>query len=108
MARKAENVRVTDPILAWIKSHGGDGFHVHGSMFQRKGEPDIDAWLPHLTRPGDYVHIKVECKFGAGKPDKLQEERLRVYAAAGYMTGVVWSLQEFIELYRRWCNEHSN
>jgi hypothetical protein len=108
VAHKAENVRVVNPILAWVKTHGGDGFKVHGSMFQRKGEPDLDGWLPHLTRPGEYVHFKVEAKFGKGRADPLQLQRLAVYAGAGYMTGVVYSLEEFIELYRRWCGQNDN
>ena len=84
--------RIVQEIIAWIKAHGGDAYHVHGSQFQRKGEPDIDGWLP--TDKG-ILHLKVEVKTGIGKATPLQLYRLEKYRAAGYVAGVVRSLEEF-------------
>ena len=57
---------------------------------QRKGEPDIDAWMP------GGVHIKFECKMPGEKPDKLQEQRLAVYKTAGYFADWGVTVDEFV------------
>lgn len=100
MAEKPET-KIVRAILNWIKANGGDGYHVHGSLFQRNGEPDIDAHLPG-------AHIKIEVKTPGKNATKLQAQRLAVYRAAGYLTGVVHSLDEFKALYTEWKRTHED
>lgn len=94
MSVKSET-KITQACIHYIKSKGGDAWHVHGSMFQRSGEPDIDGWLPYGSH---LFHLKVEVKTPIGKPSKLQLERLRVYHRAGYVVGIVTSVEELMDL----------
>lgn len=96
MAQKDETL-ITNSIIKWLTMNGGDGFHVHGSMFQRKGEPDIDGWI---YRGGEWLKLKLEVKTAKGKPDKLQLYRLKVYSRAGYVAGIVRSVEQTEELLR--------
>ncbi len=103
MAQKAETL-ITNKILKWIQANNGDGFHVHGSMFQRKGEPDIDGWIYY---GGSWLKLKLEVKTAVGKPDDLQLYRLKVYSRVGYVAGIVRSveqLQELLQLHLKWMN----
>lgn len=90
--------------LGWLRRNGGDGYHVHGSGVQRAGEPDIDGWYPHPA--GGVIHLKVEAKVGRNTPSKLQLARLERYKQAGYTTGVIYSLDEFIALVNRGARLH--
>lgn len=95
---KLERAVVRD-ILAYLKANGGDGYHVHGSELQRRGEPDIDGWLP------GGIHLKIECKVWPNKPDPLQEHRLAVYEAAGYAAGVAYSVGDVIRIVNEYLEE---
>jgi hypothetical protein len=78
-----------------------DGFAVHGSIFQRSGEPDIDGsvWSNILK---DWIHIKLEVKTLEGKPTPLQLHRLRVYHRRGYCVGIVRSTDDVAYLISAW------
>ena len=94
MAAKPET-KITQACIHYLKSKGGDAWHVHGSMFQRSGEPDIDGWV----RWGERIfHVKIEVKTASGIPSELQLARLRVYHRAGYVAGVVTSPEELMDL----------
>lgn len=98
MATKPETAIATR-IIKWIKIRGGDAWSVHGSALQRTGEPDIDGWLPKNW------HLKLEVKTKTGKPSKIQIHRLRQYHRAGYIAGVVTSvenLEVLVYLYKLW------
>ena len=90
MTAKSETA-ITNAIIDWIKEQGGDGFHIHGSMYQRSGEPDIDGWIP--TSNG-VQHLKLEVKTPTGKPSKLQLVRLDRYVKACYTAGIVTNIDE--------------
>lgn len=83
---------ITESIIARIKQLGGRGWHVHGSMLQPSGEPDIDGCLPNN------IHLKVEVKTPTGTPSEKQLYRLRFYARYGYLVGIVTSVEEFDKL----------
>lgn len=91
----ATETDIVQKIIAYIKLQGGDAFHVHGSIFQRKGEPDIsgeiDIWR-------GWRHLKIEVKRPGEAPTNLQIKRLRHYHKAGYVAGVVTSLEDFVDL----------
>lgn len=80
----------------WIKSVGGDCFHVHGSSLQRAGEPDVDGWIP--LADGNFLHLKIELKMPHGVVSPLQKIRLDRYGKVGYTVGVVHSTDELKEL----------
>lgn len=84
---------ITRACLKWLKDNGGDGFHVHGSMFQRSGEPDICGEF-YSTRLGSWLHLKVEVKTPEGHPSQLQLVRMRAYHKRGYVTGIVTSISD--------------
>lgn len=91
MPKKPETL-IVERIIRYIKDNGGDAWHVHGGIFQRTGEPDIDGWLPGC------IHLKIEVKQPGGKPEPLQEYRLRKYRQAGYCAGCVDSVEQFQKL----------
>lgn len=90
MVTKAES-KIRKKIIDWIKANEGDGWAVHGSAFQRAGEPDIDGWILWY---GVYVHLKLEVKTEMGQPSKLQELRLKTYKEANYCAGIVRSIDD--------------
>ena len=94
MATKSETY-ITRSIIKYIKKVGGDAFHVHGSMFQRNGEPDISGDMPYGKT---YLKLKLEVKTPKGKPTKIQIERLKSYHTRGYVAGIVSSTSDLIEL----------
>ncbi len=90
MATKSET-RIVRAVVEYLTKHYlFYGYHVHGSMLQRSGEPDLDGsiWSHALRR---YVHIKIEVKTPTGEPTKLQLTRLREYFRRGYLVGIVTS-----------------
>lgn len=89
MAIKPETRRTRD-IIEYIKTTlDGDAYHVHGSIMQRSGEPDISG---EVCINGVWLHLKLEVKTPSGTPSKLQLERLRRYHRAGYVTGIITSI----------------
>lgn len=101
MPPKAES-KIRTKIIDWIKANEGDAWAVHGSMFQRVGEPDIDGWI---LRGGQYVHLKLEVKTATGKPSKLQELRIKTYAQADYCAGIVRSVEDTVRLINEYCRK---
>ena len=73
-----------------------DGYHVHGSMFQRIGEPDIDGSI--ALGLDEYTHIKLEVKTPTGSPTPIQIYRVRVYHHRDYMAGIVTSYEDVQDL----------
>lgn len=92
MGRAKPETYRTRAILTYLKQIGGDGFHVHGSSMQRKGEPDISGEVPDVN--GRWHHLKLEVKTPTGQPTKLQLLRLSRYSRRGYVTGVVTSITD--------------
>lgn len=91
MSVKTET-KIVQRIIAWIKACGGDAWHVHGSILQRRGEPDIDGWLP------GNIHLKLEVKTTQGKLSTIQKHRINRYKNAGYIAGCVTSIADVQEL----------
>lgn len=93
-------------IMNYLKiAHEFDGFHVHGSMLQRRGEPDLDGSIKIGL---NWVHLKLEVKTETGEPTELQIHRLREYGKRGYMTGIVTSVEDVERLiiaYTQYLNE---
>jgi hypothetical protein len=84
--------RIVQLIKNYLKAAWqGDCYHVHGSMLQRKGEPDLDGSICIGIK---WVHLKIEVKTPDGEPSELQKHRLREYGKRGYMTGVVTSVED--------------
>lgn len=90
MAKKPETL-FAEKVMGWIKDQGGDCWHVHGSMYQRLGEPDLDGWIP--TSNG-IQHLKWELKIPTGKPSKIQIVRLDKYVRACYNAGIVTNIDD--------------
>lgn len=90
-----EETGIVQACLKWLTSEavGGDGYHVHGSILQRGGEPDIDGSIP--DGKGGHIHFKCEVKVPGQKPDPLQQHRLEQYRLRGYLAFWVVSLEEF-------------
>lgn len=107
MAKKLET-RIVQNIMRYMSQHYAfDGYHVHGSLLQRNGEPDIDGslWSDVLGR---WVHLKVEVKTSTGEPTKLQLTRLRAYFRRGYLVGVVTSVEDMMLIVRAYEEYHYN
>ncbi|KKN27195.1 hypothetical protein LCGC14_0867150 [marine sediment metagenome] len=85
-------------IIKQLKKGGGDGYHVHGSALQRRGEPDIDGSYPSSN--GKWLHLKIEVKTATGAATSLQLYRLEEYRKRGYITGVVRSWIDVLALIR--------
>lgn len=86
---------IIEAIIRWIKNHGGIAHKVHGSAFQKRGEPDIDGALIVTGIP---VHLKLEVKRKDGKASVLQSYRIQRYCDYGYCAGIVYSVEEVEEL----------
>ena len=104
MGTKPETAIVRKIINKLRRKRNFDGYHVHGSMLQRRGEPDItgDVWSDELQC---WMHIKLEVKTKTGKPSELQLARLREYHRRGYVAGLVTSADEaenVISAYEVW------
>ena len=91
--------QIVREIIKQLKKGGGDGYHVHGSAMQRKGEPDIDGSYP--SSDDKWLHLKIEAKTATGVATPLQLYRLEEYAKRGYITGVVRSWDDVLTLIRK-------
>lgn len=88
----SENTQVTRPTLDAINAlPRGKAVKVHGSVYSEKGTPDIDAMV-------NGVGYKFECKLPGEKPTAIQSKRLREWAAAGAVTGVIYSKAEALAI----------
>jgi len=106
MATHHPETPITRSIIAVHKNLGGDAFHLHGSILQRGGEPDIAGEFPMAGRCGEvWVHTKIEVKTETGEPTARQLYRLNQYWKRGYLVGIVTSAVEFgllVLYYKRW------
>lgn len=105
--QKAETVIVQKVMNYMTRYFQFDGFHVHGSIYQRKGEPDIDGsvFLCAGEIYARWFYAKIEVKTPTGKPTELQLIRLREYHRRGYLVGIVTSVEDvqaLIGVYERW------
>lgn len=88
---------ITAACIQYLKGAGGDAYHVHGSLYQRAHEPDIDgSWYSEKHKT--WLHLKIEVKTELGRPTKAQLHRLREYAKRGYVTAIVHSVEELKEV----------
>lgn len=91
MAVKPET-RIVNKIMVYLRTvWNGDCYHVHGSLLQRKGEPDIDG---SAYVEGNWLHLKLEVKTDNGEPSPLQVHRLKEYHKRGYVAGIVTSIED--------------
>lgn len=95
MTRQNES-KYVHAIIAWIKEQGGDAWKVHGSAYQRVGEPDIDGWIPNPD--GGFYHLKLEVKTPTGKASDIQKYRIEKYKQAGYVAGIVVTVEDVKKL----------
>ena len=78
-------------------------FKVHGSLFGHP-QPDIigsyqgRALAFEVKRPGTPKGVRAVPRIVQGKPTKLQDRALEQWAAAGAITGVVFSWEQVKEL----------
>lgn len=92
MSKKPESLLIAE-IIKYVEDHGGVCWKNHGSIFSKRGIPDIVG----------HVHNKpfaVECKAGTNKPSEAQVWWLNKLSPA-FITGTVYSLDEFRALFRR-------
>lgn len=71
------------------------------AMGVKKGVPDLLLPLPS----GGYAGLAVELKAHGGKVTSEQDEWLDCFGQAGWLTGVCYSLQEFIDLAGRFLDQ---
>ena len=84
--------RIVNAILKKLRSlEGIAAIKIHGSIFARKGEPDIVG-----CRRGRFFAFEV--KTATGKPTPLQLHRLEEWRQAGAIVGVVRSVKEVLQL----------
>lgn len=73
------------------------------AMGVKKGVPDLLLPLPSGIYPG----LAIELKAPGGKTTIEQDEWLADFSRAGWLTGVCYSLQEFIELAMRFLDQRN-
>lgn len=103
---KKPETKIVNKIQAFVKSVGGVCVKVHGSPYQRAGDPDLRGAVPIFFKNGswpvaEFVHFQVEVKLPGEEPDELQEERLRQWELYGYTVGVARSVDEFKVIIRK-------
>ena len=106
MVLKGETL-IVKAIIQYIKSMGGDAFHVSGNGLQRVGEPDIDGWIPLAGLPLAFrgvVHLKLECKGKNGVVSPLQMHRINQYKEANYVAGITHSIEDVKALLNAYKN----
>lgn len=95
--KKAETL-IVERIMRYLRRMWEfDGFHVHGNMMQRKGEPDLDG---SILWGDEWFHLKIEVKTESGEPSQIQLIRLREYWRRGYLAGIVTSEDDIDRLVR--------
>ena len=78
-------------------------YKVHGSLWGHP-QPDIigslrgQAFVLEVKRPGTPAGVRTVQRVAKGKPTKLQIRALEQWAAAGAITGVVYSWEQVKEL----------
>lgn len=97
MAQQEES-KLVKKIQSAFAERGAWGFKYHGGMMSMVGVPDLI-----YCYKGRFVGVEV--KQGNGKPSKIQLEQIRRIKASGGIAGVVWSVDEALELLERIDNE---
>ena len=93
--------QIEDKIKTWLKRQDCEFYKVHGSIFQRAGEPDITGSIRYK---GIVVHFNLEVKTAKGKLSRIQEERLKVWGRFDRMVGVVRSVDDLVDLLNDWIS----
>lgn len=84
---------VVRPILQWIVAlPGAKAIKVKGDVYSERGTPDI---VGSISGRAFVIEAKEP---GGGRVERIQYIRLRQWAAAGAITGVVQSLKEAQDL----------
>lgn len=106
MAQKPETRLVQATIKLLTADNQCNAFKLHGSAFQRAGEPDIiGATVAHIETP--YYHIQLPLSFGfeakleGEAPRPLQEYRLEQWRLRGWVVGVIYLPQHAFEILDR-------
>jgi hypothetical protein len=94
------------PYILWTSTLGGvylgKGNYKQKALVKKhykKGVPDILIFEPNLNYNGLMVELKVKYN----KPSKHQEEWLENLNARDYKAVVCYSLEEFIEIFEKYC-----
>ena len=82
---------MTRAILKYLNSIPGCHCQKRKAGPGRKGEADITGCFRGRR-------VEIEVKVGDNKPTPLQEKQLRKWAAAGALTGIVWSVEDTVAL----------
>lgn len=83
----AKEGRIVAAIIGLLRAKGAYCEKNHGSMFARRGRPDIEGCYK-----GRYFALEV--KAPGGKPTALQLAALEEIKAAGGIAAVVYSIEE--------------
>ena len=92
---EATEAYVLKSICKWLDEQDCNYFKVHGSMFQRAGEPDL---IGAINYKGYSISFNFEVKSPKGKPTRLQVHRLQQWRQVGNLAGVVRSVDDVINL----------
>ena len=84
---------IVKKITTALKSLGGFVFKVHGSMYQRKGMPDLLYWLD-----GRSYAFEVKLPSEKHPVSKLQDKKLRELKQQGVIVGVAHSAEETLSI----------
>ena len=85
---KGESALVTRILLA-LRKQGATAIKIHGSVYSRKGEPDIIGCYQGMS-------FAMEVKLDYNKPTIIQQVRLREWLKSGARTAVVRSVDEAV------------
>jgi hypothetical protein len=95
MTSKKPETLICDKIRHWVATMGGYAIHTSGSIKQAN-QPDILGGLPTDT---GFIQFQVEVKIPGKNARPAQDAMLDVWQSkAGFLVGVVHSLEEFIDL----------
>ena len=86
-------------ITKWLDTQDCEYYKVHGSLFQRSGEPDLTGSIEYKNK---IVHFKFEVKSVIGKVSRVQEERMKAWSKYDILVGVVRSVGDVISLLDGW------
>lgn len=86
---------IVKKIKAALEAEGAKCLKTHGNPYLEAGTPDIVACYKGRTV---VLEVKRDEKHS---PTKLQWQRLTEWGAAGAKTGVVWSVEQALEVLRR-------
>lgn len=96
MPQKPET-KIVKQITDFIEEMNGNVLKIYGNAVQRSGEPDLIGGIVvlHDGYPTLIFHFAVEVKVPGEDARPLQLYRLDQWKKAGFITGVVHSLDEF-------------